>query len=87
MCYFLGMENQFNKYKHSKVDSMDFDYDYNSLMHYSKRTFSRNGKPTVRALNNPYMSLGRSVGFSYLDIKKLNALYDCKSECLLWLTD
>lgn len=75
-----GMENQFNKYKHSKVDSMDFDYDYNSLMHYSKRTFSRNGKPTVRALNNPYMSLGRSVGFSYLDIKKLNALYDCKNK-------
>ena len=75
------MEGQFNKYKHSKVDSMDFDYDYSSLMHYGKRTFSKNGKPTVRALNNPYMSLGRSVGFSDLDIKKMNALYDCKSKC------
>ncbi|KAJ7358857.1 hypothetical protein OS493_020694 [Desmophyllum pertusum] len=75
-----GMESQFNKYKHSKVDSMDFDYDYSSLMHYGKRTFSKNGKATVRALNNPYMSLGRSVGFSDLDIKKMNALYDCKNE-------
>lgn len=75
------MEGQFNKYKHSKVDSMDFDYDYSSLMHYGKRTFSKNGKPTVRAVNNPYMSLGRSVGFSDLDIKKMNALYDCKSKC------
>lgn len=77
----IGMEGQFNKYKHSKVDSMDFDYDYSSLMHYGKRTFSKNGKPTIRALNNPYMSLGRSVGFSDLDIKKMNALYDCKSKC------
>lgn len=75
-----GMEGQFNKYKHSKVDSMEFDYDYSSLMHYGKRTFSKNGKPTIRALNNPYMALGRSVGFSDLDIEKMNALYDCKNE-------
>ena len=74
------MEGQFSKYKHSKVDSMGFDYDYSSLMHYGKRTFSKNGKPTVRALNNPYMSLGRGDGFSELDIKKMNALYDCKSK-------
>ncbi|XP_073249502.1 meprin A subunit beta-like isoform X2 [Porites lutea] len=75
-----GMEGQFNKYKHSKVDSIGFDYDYSSLMHYGKVTFSRNGKPTIRALNNPYMSLGRGGGFSELDIKKMNALYDCKNE-------
>ncbi|XP_073249503.1 meprin A subunit beta-like isoform X3 [Porites lutea] len=74
-----GMEGQFNKYKHSKVDSIGFDYDYSSLMHYGKVTFSRNGKPTIRALNNPYMSLGRGGGFSELDIKKMNALYDCKT--------
>ena len=76
------MEVQFNKYKHSKVDSMGFEYDYSSLMHYGKRTFSKNGKSTVRALNNPYMSLGRGDGFSELDIKKMNALYDCKSKCI-----
>jgi len=83
MFLFTGMEGQFNKYKHSKVDSMGFDYDYSSLMHYGKVTFSRNGKPTIRALNNPYMSLGRGAGFSELDIKKINALYDCKSKFLI----
>lgn len=83
MFLFTGMEGQFNKYKHSKVDSMGFDYDYSSLMHYGKVTFSRNGKPTIRALNNPYMSLGRGGGFSELDIKKMNALYDCKSKFLI----
>ena len=77
------MEGQFNKYKHSKVDSMGFGYDYSSLMHYGKVTFSRNGKPTIQALNNPYMSLGRGGGFSELDIKKINALYDCKSKFLI----
>ena len=82
MFLFTGMEGQFNKYKHSKVDSIGFDYDYSSLMHYGKVTFSRNGKPTIRALNNPYMSLGRGGGFSELDIKKMNALYDCKSKFL-----
>lgn len=75
-----GMEVQFNRYKHSKVDSMGFDYDYNSLMHYGKRTFSKNGLPTIKALDNQYMSLGRGDGFSELDIKKMNALYDCKNE-------
>lgn len=74
------MEGQFNKYKHSKVDSMGFDYDYTSLMHYGRTTFSKNKKATIRALNNPYMSLGRGVGFSELDIKKMNALYDCKNK-------
>lgn len=83
MFLFTGMEGQFNKYKHSKVDSIGFDYDYSSLMHYGKVTFSRNGKPTIRALNNPYMSLGRGGGFSELDIKKMNALYDCKSKFLI----
>lgn len=76
----IGMEGQFNKYKHSKVDSMGFPYDYSSLMHYGKRTFSKNGRSTIQALNDPYMSLGRGDGFSELDIKKMNTLYDCKSK-------
>ena len=75
-----GMDNQFDKYKQSKIDNMDFGYDYNSLMHYGSKTFSKNGKATIRARNRHYLPLGRRSGFSTMDIKKINALYDCKSE-------
>ncbi|XP_048585737.1 zinc metalloproteinase nas-14 isoform X2 [Nematostella vectensis] len=75
-----GMESQFNKYRHTKVDNMGFNYDYQSIMHYGKRTFSRNGLPTIRAFHNPDMPLGRSDGFSTLDKQKMNWLYDCKSD-------
>ena len=78
--HLAGMANQFNKYKQSKIDNMNFTYDYASLMHYGSRTFSKNGKATLRAKNRPYQLLGRRSGFSSVDIKKMNALYDCESE-------
>ena len=71
------MDTQFNKYKASKVDNLGFTYDYQSIMHYGKKTFSKNGLPTIRALNNPSMRLGRTDGFSPMDIQKMNTLYEC----------
>ncbi|XP_020905649.1 zinc metalloproteinase nas-14 isoform X2 [Exaiptasia diaphana] len=71
------MDTQFNKYKANKVDNLGFTYDYQSIMHYGKKTFSRNGLPTIRALHNPSMPLGRIDGFSPMDIQKMNNLYEC----------
>jgi meprin B len=71
------MESQFNKYKHNKVDNLGFTYDYQSIMHYGKKTFSRNNLPTIRSIDNPSMPLGRRDGFSPMDIQKMNALYEC----------
>ncbi|XP_031550235.1 zinc metalloproteinase nas-14-like [Actinia tenebrosa] len=75
-----GMESQFNKYKHNKVDNLGFTYDYQSIMHYGKKTFSRNGLPTIRSLDNPSMRLGSKDGFSPMDIEKMNALYECSQQ-------
>ena len=59
---------------------MAFDYDFGSLMHYGKRTFSKNRKPTIRSIRNPNIRLGRSDGFSAMDIRKINKLYHCGSK-------
>jgi meprin B len=73
------MEHNFNKYKRDAIDVLDTNYDYNSIMHYGKYAFSKNGNPTLLAIQNPDRNLGQRDGFSEIDIVKVNALYDCKS--------
>ena len=60
--------------------SLKVPYDYDSLMHYGKTTFSKNGSPTIRAIHDPDKRLGRRDGFSPLDVHEINSLYDCASE-------
>ena len=33
--------------KHASIDSQNTPYDYESVMHYGPRFFSKNGKPTI----------------------------------------
>ncbi|XP_058841275.1 astacin-like metalloendopeptidase [Acipenser ruthenus] len=57
-------------------DSRNFvDYDYSSIMHYSKRAFSKDGKDTIVPIQNA--EIGQRIGMSPLDIKKINLLYQC----------
>lgn len=50
-------------------------------MHYSRRSFTKNGNPTIVAIGNENMEFGTPEGrFSARDVVKINALYDCKSE-------
>ena len=49
-------------------------------MHYGKQSFSKNGKPTLLAINNPQMSLGQRQHLSTEDVIQLNALYKCKGK-------
>ena len=55
-------------------------------MHYGNYAFSKNNKPTSRAIKDHSISLGNSKGLSELDIVKLNALYDCASEFIYFET-
>ena len=49
-------------------------------MHYGKQSFSKNGKPTILAVNNPGMSLGQRQHLSTEDVIQLNNLYKCKGK-------
>lgn len=45
-----GREHNFNKYNETVVSSYNETYDYNSVMHYSSKAFSRNGSNTIEPL-------------------------------------
>ena len=77
---FPGQAHNFNKYSHGKLDYLGAMYDFQSLMHYGSRAFSKNGKRTIKALKQSGVEFGQRKGFSETDIQQLNALYDCKSK-------
>ncbi|GIY85431.1 zinc metalloproteinase nas-15 [Caerostris darwini] len=73
-----GTENNFQKYTSYVQQTLDEEYDYASLLHYSRRAFSRNSLPTVEPKNIVgNFIIGQRFGFSRTDIRKINKLYNC----------
>ncbi|XP_063800236.1 astacin-like metalloendopeptidase [Pseudophryne corroboree] len=57
---------------------LDLPYDYSSVMHYRKDTFTNTtGKSTIVTKPNPSVPIGQRYGLSNLDVKKINKYYDC----------
>ncbi|XP_059472510.1 uncharacterized protein LOC132194928 [Neocloeon triangulifer] len=54
-------------------------YDYGSVMHYSAKSFSSNGNPTIEPKFATTTYLGQRYGFSQSDIRKINAMYNCQN--------
>lgn len=69
-----GHEHNFNKYNDSVVTDFGYSYDYQSLMHYSAKAFSKNTKDTIEA-RKPMKTLGQRKGFTDIDISKVNKMY------------
>jgi len=70
----------FDKYDRTVVDSLGEAYDYNSIMHYWRNAFTRNGRPTIIRKGQPKYILGvtdMDGGLSDSDAKQLNLLYKC----------
>jgi len=70
-------DNKHNFKKCSSCDTQGHAYDVESVMHYGKTYFTKNGKNTIERKDCPSCSLGQRAGFSQLDIKGINALYSC----------
>lgn len=52
-------------------------YDYSSVMHYSRKAFSKNGKATIIPRKPTTEQLGQRRQLSRIDVYKLLAMYNC----------
>ncbi|XP_059209603.1 high choriolytic enzyme 2-like [Centropristis striata] len=57
------------------TNNLDTPYDFQSVMHYSKFAFSRNGSPTI--VSKTGGDFGRATEMSANDIARINRLYQC----------
>ncbi|XP_053345018.1 hatching enzyme 1.2-like [Clarias gariepinus] len=67
-----GMENNFKK---RKTNNLKTPYDYNSVMHYTRNAFSKNGKPTIKPIPRSNVSIGQAEKMSINDILRVKSLY------------
>ena len=74
-----GQKENFNKYKNKDVDYLSTQYDYDSIMHYGKLAFSKNGQPTIKVIGGKDRNFGDAKKLSEVDKMRLNALYECSS--------
>jgi len=70
-------ENNFEKYSAKVITSFGEPYDYQSVMHYGSYDFSKNGKKTIERLDGSDAELGNEVGFTQIDVNKVNKMYPC----------
>ncbi|XP_057314061.1 zinc metalloproteinase nas-15-like [Hydractinia symbiolongicarpus] len=76
-----GSAIQFKKYGTDKINSLGIPYDYQSIMHYGEKAFSKNRKNTIETLDPKKQSLiGQRKGLSKLDIQQINLLYKCNEK-------
>ncbi|XP_063232309.1 zinc metalloproteinase nas-13-like isoform X2 [Bacillus rossius redtenbacheri] len=73
-----GTERNFNKYDARVVTDFGTDYDYSSVMHYSRTAFSVNGQATIVPLQNN-VTIGQRVEMSEADVVKLEKMYGCRN--------
>jgi len=65
------------------VDTLGVQYDYDSVMHYSKYAFTKNGNPTLMPTHPPTAQIGQRNGLSSMDILRINKLYGCGKAYIL----
>lgn len=74
-----GKEHNFNKYDISHSDTMDFPYDYNSIMHYDWNAFSKSMlKATIVPVQSGVVLAGSSYkSLSDIDVAEIRKYYNC----------
>ncbi|XP_046852260.1 zinc metalloproteinase nas-13-like [Xenia sp. Carnegie-2017] len=75
-----AMRFNFGKYSSSKINDLGVGYDYNSVMHYGSRAFSKDGRSstiTIKGNNPGNVRLGQRYRLSKLDKKQAQLLYSC----------
>ncbi|XP_070574132.1 zinc metalloproteinase nas-13-like isoform X2 [Ptychodera flava] len=78
-----GYSPQFGKVL-SKVTTQGTPYDYDSVMHYDRKAFTKNGLPTIVAIDDYNRELGTARTFTLWDFIEVNGLYDCGYDVDVW---
>jgi len=74
------LKKQFQKEKN--IDSLGTPYDYLSMMHYSATAFG-DGKTTIVTKDKAFQDqIGRRFGFSKMDRKQIQQMYNCNRNAL-----
>lgn len=85
MNVFSGQEYNFNKLNEEEVNSLGLTYDYDSIMHYARNTFSKGTYlDTIQPIDVPGRKrpeIGQRIRLSEGDIAQTNLLYKCPSKC------
>jgi len=71
------MAYNFDKFTEDQITLLDIPYDYESVMHYAWKDFSKNGLPTIIAKKDPTVVLGQDKFLSPIDVLELRRLYNC----------
>lgn len=66
----------FEKLSPLYITDFGVPYDYNSIMHYAEKAFTKNGKSTIVPLTSG-AKIGQRLGLSINDIRKINLMYKC----------
>lgn len=76
-----GQEYNFNKLNEEEVNSLGLTYDYDSIMHYARNTFSKGTYlDTIQPVDMPHRrrpEIGQRLRLSEGDIAQTNLLYKC----------
>jgi hypothetical protein len=73
-----GMDHNFLKYDHNTVGLFSTNYDFDSVLHYSRTAFSRNGRDTITTLSSQNGArIGQRVRMSNGDFARLRNMYNC----------
>lgn len=76
-----GQEYNFNKLTEEEVNSLNLPYDYDSIMHYAKNTFSKGTYlDTIHPLDDfskKRPEIGQRIKLSEGDVAQTNLLYKC----------
>ncbi|KXJ22816.1 Zinc metalloproteinase nas-13 [Exaiptasia diaphana] len=71
---------QFDKMPKKWMNSMGYAYDFNSIMHYGPKFYSKNGKLTIKVRKvgrRIGAKIGQRRGLSWIDIAQVHAMYNC----------
>ncbi|CAH2267132.1 jg2870 [Pararge aegeria aegeria] len=77
--------HNFRKYNSLAVSDFGVGYDYESVLHYSRRAFSSNGQDTLIP-KKIGAKIGQRIGLSGKDVQKLNKMY-CDADTDLLIED